>query len=68
MMGSDHKIDTLKKELEEEGISEADLDHVFTPIGLNMYSKTAAEIAVSIAGQIILETNKGEPTGRNYDA
>ncbi len=66
MMGSDHKIDTLKKELAQEGISEADLAHVFTPIGLNMYSKTAAEIAVSIAGQIILEANKGLPTGRNY--
>ncbi len=66
MMGSDHKIDTLKKELIQEGISEADLAHVFTPIGLNMYSKTAAEIAVSIAGQIILEANKTAPTGRNY--
>ncbi len=66
MMGSDHKIATLKKELAEEGISEKDLQAVFTPIGLNMYSKTAAEIAVSIAGQIILETNKSLPTGRNY--
>ncbi len=67
MMGSDHKIDTLKKELAEEGISETDLAHVFTPIGLNMYSKTAAEIAVSIAGQIILEANKKMPTGRKYN-
>ncbi len=66
MMGSDHKIATLKKELAEEGISADDVAHVFTPIGLNMYSKTAAEIAVSIAGQIILEANKGLPTGRNY--
>jgi len=53
--------------LAQEGISEAALAHVFTPIGLNMYSKTAAEIAVSIAGQIILETNKTLPTGRNYN-
>jgi len=66
MMGSDHKIDTLKKELAQEGILEGDLAHVFTPIGLNVYSKTAAEIAVSIAGQIILETNKTLPTGRKY--
>lgn len=66
MMGSDSKIDTLKKELAAEGISESDLASVFTPIGLNIYSKTAAEIAVSIAGQIILETNKNLPTGRNY--
>jgi len=67
MMGSDHKINTLKKELAQEGISESDLAHVFTPIGLNMYSKTAAEIAVSIAGQIILEANKTLPTGRRYN-
>ena len=66
MMGSNHKIATLKKELSQEGISEAALTHVFAPIGLNMYSKTATEIAVSIAGQIILETNKNLPTGRNY--
>jgi len=67
MMGSDHKIATLKKELAQEGIPTAALNHVFAPIGLNMYSKTAAEIAVSIAGQIILETNKDLPTGRNYE-
>lgn len=66
MMGSDHKIATLKKELAEDGISPADLQHIFMPIGLHMYSKTAAEIAVSIAGQIILEANKNLPTGRNY--
>ena len=66
MMGSDHKIATLKKELAAEGISEVALNHVFAPIGLNMYSKTATEIALSIAGQIILEANKGLPTGRNY--
>ena len=67
MMGSDHKIATLEKELVQEGIPTSALNHVFAPIGLNMYSKTAAEIAVSIAGQIILETNKLLPTGRSYD-
>ncbi len=66
MMGSDHKIATLKEELESEGISEEDLKSIFAPIGLNMYSKTAEEIAVSIAGQIILETNRNLPTGRKY--
>ena len=66
LMGSDHKIATLKNELKEEGITTEDLSAVFTPIGINMYSKTAAEIAVSIAGQIILETNKHLPTGRKY--
>lgn len=66
MMGSDHKIATLKKEIAEEGIPATAISHVFMPIGLNMYSKTAAEIAVSIAGQIILAVNRKMPTGRNY--
>lgn len=66
MMGSDHKIATLKKEIAEEGIPSRAISHVFMPIGLDMYSKTAAEIAVSIAGQIILEVNRKMPTGRNY--
>ncbi|MFT5165236.1 MAG: xanthine dehydrogenase accessory factor [Saprospiraceae bacterium] len=66
MMGSDQKIVTLKKELATEGITEKELAHVFAPIGINMYSKTAEEIAVSIAGQVIFETNKGLPTGRGY--
>lgn len=66
MMGSDHKIETLKKELLTEGVSEGQLESIFAPIGLNMYSKTAAEIAVSIAGQIILEANKNLPSGRSY--
>ena len=67
MMGSDHKIRTLTNELIDEGICAQALEHVFAPIGLNMFSKTAAEIAVSIAGQIILEANKNLNTGRSYD-
>lgn len=66
MMGSDHKIATLRKELATEGILEQDLHHVFMPIGLPIYSKTAPEIAVSIAGQIIFEINRNLPTGREY--
>lgn len=66
MMGSDAKIATLYRELEKEGISPEQLKHVFAPIGLEMYSKTAMEIALSIAGQIILQHNKNLPTGRRY--
>ncbi|HHH50627.1 MAG TPA: hypothetical protein ENK52_06585 [Saprospiraceae bacterium] len=66
MMGSDHKIASLKKELLAEGISNKEIDHIFMPIGLEIYSKTAAEIAVSIAAQIIYKTNKNLPTGRKY--
>ena len=64
LIGSDKKIETLFKELEEEGIEPARWTHVFAPIGINIFSKTAAEIAVSIAAEIIREKNKGLPTGR----
>ncbi len=66
MMGSDHKIKQLFDELQKEGISDTELAHIHAPIGIPIYSKTTMEIAVSIAGQIILETNRGLPTGRSY--
>ena len=66
MMGSDHKIQQLYKELESEGIMAPDLEHIHAPIGVPIYSKTTMEIAVSIAGQIILEANRELPTGRSY--
>jgi xanthine dehydrogenase accessory factor len=64
LMGSDHKIEMLYDELKGEGISAEDWAHVFTPIGVNILSKTTHEIAVSIAAQIIQEKNKTLPTGR----
>jgi xanthine dehydrogenase accessory factor len=66
MMGSEHKIEMLMKELKADGVSEVALKKVFTPIGVNIYSKTTPEIAVSIAAEIIREKNKELPTGRNY--
>ncbi len=65
LMGSEHKIETLFKELKAEGIAEALLKKVFTPVGINIYSKTAPEIAVSIAAEIIREKNRELPTGRH---
>ncbi len=53
MMGSQAKIDTLFKELKEEGISNKRLEKVHAPIGLPINSKTPNEIAISILGQII---------------
>ena len=66
MMGSEHKIETLMNELKAEGVADEALKKVFTPIGVNIYSKTTPEIAVSIAAEIIREKNKELPTGRNY--
>lgn len=64
LLGSEKKNEKLFAELREEGVEENELLKVFAPIGMNIYSKTTREIAVSIAAQIILEKNKDLPTGR----
>jgi xanthine dehydrogenase accessory factor len=66
LIGSDQKIETLFAELKEEGIPAEVLEKVHAPVGIDIYSKTAPEIAVSIAAEIIREKNKGLPTGRKY--
>jgi xanthine dehydrogenase accessory factor len=65
LLGSDKKIETLFAELKEEGVKEEALKKVFTPIGINIFSRTTQEIAVSIAAEIIREKNKVLPAGRN---
>jgi len=65
MMGSDAKIAQLRTELIEEGITAEMIAHVHTPIGIPIHSKTAKEIAVSIAAEIISKKNRGLPTGRH---
>jgi xanthine dehydrogenase accessory factor len=64
LMGSQTKVKTLFTELEAEGYNLASLNNIFTPIGINILSKTTREIAVSIAGEIIRKKNKDLPTGR----
>ncbi len=53
MMGSRKKVDVLMKELLSEGASQEQLEKVHTPIGVPINSKTPAEIAISIAAEII---------------
>ncbi len=66
MLGSEKKIETLLAELKQEGFSPDQLSKVFAPLGLPIFSQTTREIAVSIAGQIILEKNKNLPSGRSF--
>ena len=65
LLGSEKKNAKLFAELKAEGIGSNKLDKVFAPVGINIFSKTTKEIAVSIAAQIILEKNKNLPTGRS---
>lgn len=66
LLGSDHKIKILLQELKAEGFDLQSLKNIHTPIGINIFSKTPKEIAVSIAAEIIREKNKKLPTGRGY--
>jgi xanthine dehydrogenase accessory factor len=57
MLGSETKIQTLFDEFRDSGIPDAQFAHVHAPIGLQMHSQTAYEIAVSIAAEIIQVKN-----------
>ena len=54
MIGSRAKAAGVRRQLiENYGVSEADCDLVTTPIGLDIGAETPAEIAISIAAQLI---------------
>lgn len=53
MIGSRHKKTSVFNALYEQGFTEADTDRITTPIGLDILAETPAEIAISIAGQMI---------------
>ena len=59
MIGSRTKVALMRKEFVENGWATIEQwDKVFTPIGLDIKSKTVEEIAVSIAAQLIQVKNK----------
>lgn len=53
VVGSRKKADITRLTLRNEGFSEENLNRIVTPIGLDIGSETPAEIAVSIAAQLI---------------
>ena len=54
VIGSRHKAAGVRKVLKEEyGLSEEALNSVTTPIGISIGAETPAEIAISIAAQLI---------------
>ena len=52
-MGSRAKVARLFRDLRNRGVPRGHLDRVTAPIGLHIHSHTPAEIAVSIAAEII---------------
>jgi len=53
MIGSHRKRDTIYQSLRDEGFTNADLDRVHCPIGLDIGGETPEEIAVSIVAEMI---------------
>ncbi|WP_249028521.1 XdhC family protein [Tannockella kyphosi] len=54
VVGSRSKIKTVQAKLMEKGFNEEDISRITTPIGISIKSETPAEIAISIAAQLIL--------------
>ena len=57
-MGSDRTSATRRERLPELGLSEAEIDRLHAPIGIQIGSKTPAEIAISIMAEITAVRHK----------
>lgn len=53
MMGSRRKVAFMQASLAQRGFAPADIARIHTPIGLPIQAETPAEIAISIAAQLI---------------
>ncbi|WP_429949270.1 xanthine dehydrogenase accessory protein XdhC [Enterococcus sp. AZ170] len=53
VMGSKQKIAVQIKRLKESGFSMAEIDRINMPIGLKINAETPAELAISVAGELI---------------
>ena len=60
VIGSRKKTAAVNAQLREQGFTDDDLSRVTTPIGLSIGAQTPAEIAVSIAAQLIQVRAAGE--------
>ncbi|HXH21317.1 MAG TPA: XdhC/CoxI family protein [Dehalococcoidia bacterium] len=60
MIGSKRRVSTVLRHLAEEGYPVADLERVYTPIGLDIGAETPEEIAVSILAEIIMVRRGGK--------
>lgn len=58
VLGSKSKINKMFEQLAEEGLDKGWLKKLYAPVGIQIKSQTPAEIAVSIAAEIIKVKNK----------
>jgi xanthine dehydrogenase accessory factor len=65
-MGSRRTHDQRLERLREEGVDDADLARLMSPIGLDLGARTPEETAISICAEIIsLRTGRGAPSLRD---
>lgn len=57
VMGSRKKTLAIREKLLADGFSEEEINRCKSPIGLDIHAETPAEIAISIAGELIQERN-----------
>ncbi len=61
LLGSKAKIKKMFATYKEEKLPEQQIQHIYTPVGIPIKSRTPEEIAISIAAEIIREKNKHLP-------
>lgn len=66
-MGSRRAQETRRERLLERGLTDADLDRISAPIGLDLGGLTAEETALSIMAELVA-VRRGHPGGRLRDA
>ncbi len=67
MLGSAGKINKIRTDLEEKGISKELFDTVHTPVGLDISANTPEEIAIAVMAEIISVKNTGKIITRAFD-
>lgn len=69
MIGNRRKISTIFQALADRGVPRAKLDAVHAPLGMPIGSHTVAEIAISIAAELVAHRNLGRsPGGRRISS
>jgi xanthine dehydrogenase accessory factor len=53
MIGSERKFISVQKELEAEGISRDKLEHVYSPVGIDIGAITPEEIGIAVVAEMI---------------
>lgn len=67
MLGSEGKVRAILEHLRADGFAEETLARLHAPIGLPIASHTPAEIAISIAAEIVQERNRAGVSRSRFD-